>query len=86
MRKSVWHTSNIDATTRPAAVSTAAKDRVMSRSLGKKLEGVFAPFLVIGIEDRKDDALNAGHVYKSDHWSGAAANFYKASLNDVVGC
>jgi len=57
----------------------------MSRSLCKKLEGAFGPFLVIGMEDRKDDAIDSGHVYKSHHSSGATAHYYKASLNGVGG-
>jgi len=36
LRKSVWHTSNIDATTRPAGVSTAAKRQVCSLGVHRK--------------------------------------------------
>ncbi len=44
----------------------------MSRRLYKEQEGGFAPFFVVGREDRKDDPINAGHVCKSDHLSSAA--------------
>ena len=49
----------------------------MSRRLYKEQEGGFAPFFVVGREDRKDDAINAGHVCKSDRSSAATETIMK---------
>jgi hypothetical protein len=58
---------------------------LMSSCLCKKAEGAIPPFvpLVVSVEDRIDDSVDARDVNEAHHRAGAAANFHKAPLDDV---
>lgn len=58
---------------------------VMSSCLGKKPEGAISPFrfFVEAVEDRVQDAIDAGHVDEAHHGSRTPANFHEAPLDDI---
>ena len=58
-----------------------------SSSLCKEPEGAIFPFRVFieAVEDLVEDAIHAGHIHKTDHGPGSAANLHEAALDDVGG-
>ena len=57
----------------------------MSSWLCKKAEGAIPPLVVEAVEDRKDDAVDAGDVDETDHGPGAPPHLHEAALDDVGG-
>ena len=58
---------------------------VTSSCLCEKPEGAVLPLFVKAIEDRKDNAIHAGRVDKTNHRSGPSPHLHKATFNDIGG-